>query len=96
MGAILGLVSLAITIYIWIIIIQVLVSWLVVFEVINVNNTKAQNLIALMRKATDPVFTRLRKYIPPIGGIDITPIIVIVGLSLLQRALYGMGAGMWM
>ena len=89
MGPIIGLISTAITIYIWIILIQVLISWLVVFEVINVNNKQAQNLIALLKKATDPVFTPLRKIIPPIGGIDVTPIVVILGLSLLQRALYG-------
>jgi YggT family protein len=89
MGPIFSLISLAIQIYIWIIIIQVVVSWLIVFEVINVKNEKAQNLINLMKKATDPVFTPIRKVIPPIGGIDITPIIVILGLSLIQRALFG-------
>ncbi len=89
MGPIYGLISLAITIYIWIILIQVLISWLIVFEVINIKNKQAQNLIELLKKATDPVFTPLRKYIPPIGGIDVTPIVVILGLSLLQRALYG-------
>ena len=89
MGPILSLFSLAIEIYIWIIIVQVVVSWLIVLEVINVKNAKAQNLIALMKKATDPVFTPIRKVIPPIGGIDITPIIVILGLSLIQRALFG-------
>ena len=88
-GAILSLISLAITIYIWIIIIQVLISWLITFDVINVGNAKAQNLITLLKKATDPVFKPLQKYIPPIGGIDITPIIVILALSLLQRALWG-------
>ncbi len=88
MGAILSLLSLAITIYIWIIIIQVLLSWLIVFDVINVKNEQAQNLINLLKKATDPVFKPLQKYIPPIGGIDITPIIVILGLTLIQRALF--------
>lgn len=89
MGPIFGLLSLAITIYIWIILIQVLISWLITFEVINVNNSKAQSLIVLLKKATDPVFKPIQKVVPTIGGIDITPILVILGLSLLQRALYG-------
>lgn len=89
MGPIFGLISLAITIYIWIILIQVLLSWLVVFDVINVKNKQAQNLVTLLKKATDPVFTPLRKIIPPIGGIDVTPIVVILGLSLLQSAFNG-------
>lgn len=91
MGPIFGLLSLAITIYIWIILIQVLISWLIVFDVINVNNSKAQSLINLLKRATDPVFKPLQKVIPPIGGIDITPIVVILGLSLLQRVFYSWG-----
>ncbi len=89
MNPIIGLLNLAITLYIWIILIQVLISWLVIFEVINVNNDRAKQLIALLKKATDPVFKPLQKVVPNIGGIDITPIIVIIGLSLIQRALYG-------
>lgn len=90
MDAIFAILSLGISIYIWIIIIQVLVSWLVIFDVINVNNEQAQNLINLMKRATDPVFQPLQKYVPPIGGIDITPIIVILGLSLLQGFIAGL------
>lgn len=89
MGPIYSLLSLCITIYIWIVILQVLVSWLIAFDVINAKNEQAQNLIRLLRKATDPVFTPLRKVIPAIGGIDITPIIVIFGLTLVQKALFG-------
>jgi len=69
--------------------------WLITFEVINVKNKKAQDLIMLLKRVTDPVFKPLQKVIPAIGGIDITPIIVILGLSLLQKALYGFGAGFY-
>lgn len=89
MGAILSLFSLAITIYIWIVLLQVLISWLMVFDVINTGNDKAQNLVNLLQKATDPVYKPLKKFIPPIGGIDITPVIVILALSLIQSALFG-------
>jgi len=82
MGIIAYFISLAFDIYIGIIIIQIAVGWLIVFDVINANNAQAQNLIALLKRATDPIFKPLRKYIPPIGGIDITPIIVILCLSL--------------
>ena len=95
MGAIVSLLSLAITVYIWIIIIQVLVHWLIIFELINADNPQAQNLINVLKKITDPVYKPLRKYIPPIGGIDITPIIVILGLSLLQRLLVMGYSSMW-
>ena len=49
------LINLAVDIYIGIIIVQVAVSWLIAFDVINAGNKQAQNLIALLRKVTDPV-----------------------------------------
>lgn len=84
MGAIGSFISLLIQIYIWVILIQVAVSWLLIFGVINIQHPQAKNLMALLDKLTDPVYKPLRKYIPPIGGIDITPLIVILGLSILQ------------
>lgn len=71
--------------YFYIIIIDVIISWLVVFDVINVRSSKAQNLLGLLRKVIDPVFKPIRKYVPAIGGIDITPIIVIFGIFMLQN-----------
>ncbi|MAM35502.1 MAG: hypothetical protein CMH28_10560 [Micavibrio sp.] len=78
------ILSWVINILIFVIIIEVVLSWLIVFEVINVRNPQAQNLIKLIKRITDPIMQPVRKIIPPIGGIDITPIIVILGLSLLD------------
>ena len=78
------LLNLAIDIYFVIIIAQVAVSWLVAFDIINAGNRAAQNLISLLRRATEPVYRPLRKYIPPIGGIDLTPLVVMIGLSLIR------------
>ena len=79
-----NLLILALQIYLWIIIIQVALSWLVVFNVVNLSNPQAQNFVKLLDKATNPIYSRLRKFIPTIGGIDITPIIVIFAIYLLQ------------
>lgn len=68
----------------WIIIIQVVLSWLITFEVINIRNQQAANFVRLIDRVTAPVFTPLRKVIPPIAGIDITPIIVIFAIYLLK------------
>jgi YggT family protein len=90
MHILLYIINLAIDIYIGIIIVQVAVSWLIAFDVINASNEKAQNLVQLLKKLTDPVYKPIQKYIPPIGGIDITPLIVILGLSLLRHLLVGL------
>ncbi len=88
MGTLVGLIDLGLQIYVWIIIIQVALSWLIVFDVVNASSKKAQNLIHLLKKATDPVYKPLKKYIPAIGGIDITPLIVIIGIQFLRTFLW--------
>ena len=78
------LLILALTIYSWIIILEVIVDWLIIFNVINVNNDKAQNLLRLLKKATKPVYSKIRKYVPPIGGLDLCPLIILLGIWVLQ------------
>lgn len=68
----------------WIIIVQVVLSWLITFEVINIRNPQAANFVRLIDRITSPVYTPLRRVIPPIAGIDITPIIVIFAIYLLK------------
>jgi len=85
MSAIAQLLLFILNAYIWIIIASVAISWLIAFEVINVRNPKAANIVRLLNKLTDPVFRPLRKFIPSIGGIDITPIIVIFIIFVLQN-----------
>jgi YggT family protein len=71
--------------YFWIIIISVVMSWLIAFEVVNAKSPQAQNLLALLAKATEPVYKQLRKFIPMIGGIDVTPMIVIFAIMILKN-----------
>jgi YggT family protein len=71
-------------VYMWIIIAEVVISWLIVFDVINVRNPKAQNLLAMVAKITSPVMKPIRKYIPPVAGLDLSPIVAIFGIMLLQ------------
>lgn len=81
-------ISMLIELYIFVIIAQVAVSWLVAFKVLDIDNPQARNLVALLKKATDPVIKPVQKYIPPIGGIDLTPIVVIILLQLLNSLVW--------
>ena len=87
--AIIGnLLLLALNIYMWIIIISVALSWLIAFGVLNTRDPQARNLVAVLERATDPVYKPLRRFIPPIGGIDITPMIVIFGIFILRDIIF--------
>lgn len=89
-----NLLLLVLQVFFWIIIAQVVVSWLIAFDVINSRNPQAANLIRLLNKLTDWIYTPLRKVIPPIAGIDITPIVVIFGIYLCQHLVYTFFMGM--
>ncbi len=82
------LLVLGIDIYVFIIIFQVILHWLFAFEVVNPRNPKAQNLMRLLSKATDPVMKNVQKYVPPIGGIDLTPLVVIILAEVLKYVIY--------
>ncbi len=90
MAAALGSVLLLVLdIFLWIIIIQAVLSWLIVFEVINIRNPQAANFVRLIDRITNPVYAPLRKFIPPIAGIDITPLIIIFSIYLLKQLVVG-------
>lgn len=82
------LIGTCIDIYIFIIILEIAVSWLCHFGVLDTHNPQARNLVALLKRATDPVMEPVRRFIPPLGGFDLSPLVVIIGLQLLERIVY--------
>lgn len=74
-------------IFFWIVILSVVVSWLVVFGVLNMRNKWIYKFCMLLDSVTNPLVLRLRKIIPPVGGIDLTPIAIIFGIYLLKHIL---------
>ncbi len=82
------IISFFINLYIVIIITHVAVGWLIAFKVLDTANPQAQNLVKLLQRVTDPVMKPVQKYVPPIGGIDLTPIVVIIGLQVLNALVF--------
>jgi YggT family protein len=77
-----------ITIYLWIIIINALLSWLVAFNVLNTQNRFVFSLLDTTYKLTDPVLNKIRRFVPTFGSIDISPIILILGLMFLRNLVF--------
>lgn len=77
-----------INLYIFVIVLHVAVTWLVAFKVLDLGNEQARNLVDLLKRLTDPVMKPVQKYIPPLGGIDISPIVVIIGLQIIARVIF--------
>jgi len=74
-------------IYKWIVIASVIVSWLTAFNVINSHNNFVRSLLHILYVLTEPVFRPIRKIIPPIGGLDLSPIIVFLIIWFLQYSI---------
>jgi YggT family protein len=70
--------------YIFVIIAAVVVSWLIAFGVLNTYNPLARSLVQMLDALTEPVFRRIRRIIPPLGGLDLSPLIVLIFLEALQ------------
>jgi len=74
-------------IYEWIVIIAVIVSWLTAFNVINQYNNFVRSLLRILIALTEPVFRPIRKVIPAIGGLDLSPIVVVLLIETIKYAM---------
>ena len=73
--------------YKWVVIAAVIVSWLTAFNVINQYNNFVRTLLRILLALTEPVFRQIRRVIPPISGLDLSPIVVFVIIWFLQYSI---------
>ncbi|MBK8769556.1 MAG: YggT family protein [Rhizobiales bacterium] len=71
-------------IYFWIILATVVLSWLVAFGIVNRQNPYVRQIDYALHRLTDPVLGPIRRVMPDLGGLDISPIIALLGLQFLQ------------
>ena len=77
-----------ITIYLWIIIINAILSWLVAFNVLNTQNRFVFSVLDTTYKLTNPALNKIRRFIPTFGSIDISPVILILLLIFLRNIIF--------
>ena len=77
-----------ITIYLWIIIINAILSWLVAFNILNTQNRFVFSVLDATHKLTAPALNRIRRFIPTFGSIDISPVILILILIFLRNLVF--------
>ena len=80
----------AIDLYIWLVIIGAILSWLVAFNVINSSNQLVYLILDFLYRITEPALRRIKRLLPNLGGIDISPVILILGLIFIQMVLANM------
>jgi YggT family protein len=72
---------------IWVIIANAIISWLIAFDVVNMRNQIVRQIVTFLDAITRPILKPVRRIIPTMGGIDISPLIVIVVLSAADQVL---------
>ncbi|HVT50368.1 MAG TPA: YggT family protein [Dongiaceae bacterium] len=87
MYSLVWLISTVIQIYIFVLIVQVVMSWLIAFNVVNTRNRFVYTVADIAYKLTEPALRPIRRILPNLGGIDLSPLVLILLLGFIQRLL---------
>ncbi len=84
MVPLIGFLVLVIDLYIWVVIASAILSWLIAFNVVNTSNRFVYSVAEMLYRLTEPALRPLRSIIPNLGGLDISPVILILFLLFLR------------
>ncbi len=90
MLSILDLFDKIIYLYIWVLIINAVVSWLIAFNVLNTHNRFVFSILEISYKLTAPPLNFIRRFLPNLGPIDISPVILILALIFIRNFVFEM------
>ena len=87
MAELFAFISYVLQLYIYVLIALAVLSWLVAFNVVNMRNPLVAGLVQLLVAVTEPVLRPIRRMLPNLGGIDISPIIVVLIIIFIQSVI---------
>lgn len=87
MNALATLISSIATLIFWVVLAHVIMSWLVAFNVVNLNNQFVRSLYHGINGIVEPMLAPIRRILPTAGGIDFSPIVLLLGVSFLSQLL---------
>jgi YggT family protein len=87
MQSLLLLIDIVLELYTWCLVIWVVVSWLIAFDIINMRNRFVHLVSDFLYRITEPALRHIRRFIPSINGIDLSPLVLILGIWFLRSLL---------
>jgi len=88
------IVDLLLQVAMWVIIIQAILSWLVVFNVINMHSDFVRSFMRALDRLTEPLYRPVRKILPDFGGLDFSPLVILLLIYVLRILLAGVARDM--
>lgn len=80
-----SIIDMILQVLVWVVIAQVIISWLVAFNVINTQSNFVRTLLDTLDRLTAPLYRPIRKVLPDFGGIDFSPIVLILAIQILRK-----------
>lgn len=94
MLAVIWLINEILNLYWWVIIIGAVLSWLVAFEVINTHNRLVAMTLDFTYRLTEPALRPIRRFLPDVGGVDVSPVLLLLGIMFVQKLLFDLARTM--
>ena len=87
MRAVLDIVLIVLDLYVWLLIAAAILSWLIAFNVVNTRNPFVSAVAEFLYRITEPLLAPIRSFMPNLGGLDISPIILILIIMFIQKVI---------
>ncbi len=87
--SLIGFLMMLITLLIWIVVAQAIMSWLVAFNVVNTHNQFVRTVLTFLDRLVDPMVRPIRRFMPDLGGIDLSPAVLVIALIFVRDVLLG-------
>jgi YggT family protein len=94
MNAVVWLILTILQIYFWIVIAMAVLSWLIAFNVVNTRNQVVSMVWDMLVRLTEPLLAPIRRVLPNFGGIDVSPVILLLAIGFLRRLIVELYVGM--
>ena len=90
--ALIGIANLLLSVVTWIIIIQVILSWLLAFNVLNTSSNGVRTVAVALDRITAPLYRPIRRILPDFGGLDFSPLVILLLIEVIEKLLGGVVA----
>ena len=88
MFSLIDMINIVIELYIWVLIASAILSWLIAFNVVNTRNRFVYTVGDILHRLTEPLLRPIRRILPTFGGVDLSPVVLILLFIFIRKLIY--------